>query len=177
MKFFHAAGKAGPYFEGWYFRHLSPGGEALAVIPAFHTGADGRAAASIQVIAREGTWSADFSGTALQVSEGLFQVWLDGNLFNRKGIWLDIHAPGLRLSGELRYGPFTPLKSDIMGPFRFVPHMECSHGVISMGHQIEGSLMLNGKSLDFTGGTGYIETDRGRSFPDAYLWTDRKSVV
>jgi len=25
--------------------------------------------------------------------------------------------------------------------------------------------------LDFSGGYGYIETDRGRSFPDKYLWT------
>lgn len=49
--------------------------------------------------------------------------------------------------------------------------MECSHGVISMGHRLEGSLNLNGKVLDFSGGIGYAETDRGRSFPDAYLWT------
>lgn len=66
---------------------------------------------------------------------------------------------------------FTPLRSDIMGPFRFLPGMECSHGVISMGHSLEGKLDLNGKRIDFSGGTGYVETDRGRSFPSAYLWT------
>ena len=58
-----------------------------------------------------------------------------------------------------------------MGPFRFLPGMECSHGVISMGHALEGTLTLNGAVLDFAGGTGYVETDRGRSFPSAYLWT------
>lgn len=58
-----------------------------------------------------------------------------------------------------------------MGPFRFLPGMECSHGVISMGHALEGSLRLNGQALNFSGGRGYIETDRGRSFPSAYLWT------
>ena len=58
-----------------------------------------------------------------------------------------------------------------MGPFRFLPGMECRHGVISMGHTLEGTLTLNGAAMDFTGGTGYVETDRGRSFPSAYLWT------
>ena len=61
---------------------------------------------------------------------------------------------GLSLHGALQCGPFTPLKSDIMGPFRFLPGMECSHGVISMGHTLEGTLTLNGAVLDFAGGTG-----------------------
>lgn len=171
MRFFHGAGKTGPYFEGWYFRHLSQDGEALALIPAFHIDEAGRASASLQVIAPEGTWTVDFPGEALQASEGVFQIWLDGNLFNRKGMWLDLKAPGLDLRGEVRYGPFTRLKSDIMGPFRLVPGLECSHGVISMGHRLEGTLILNGRTIDCSGGTGYIETDRGRSFPSAYLWT------
>lgn len=79
-------------------------------------------------------------------------------------------APGLRLRGAVGFGAFTRLVSDIMGPFRFLPGMECSHGVISMTHALEGALSINGRTLDFTGGTGYIETDRGRSFPRAYLW-------
>lgn len=71
----------------------------------------------------------------------------------------------------LRYGPFTVLQSDIMGPFRFFSEMQCAHGVISMRHSLNGALELNGEALDFSDGTGYIETDRGRSFPSKYLWT------
>lgn len=33
-----------------------------------------------------------------------------------------------------------------------------------------GSVKLNEKTLCFTGGTGYIESDRGRSFPESYIW-------
>ena len=55
-----------------------------------------------------------------------------------------------------------------MGPFRFIAGMECSHGVISMMHSLEGTIEINGEIVDFSGGTGYIETDRGRSFPSAY---------
>ena len=58
-----------------------------------------------------------------------------------------------------------------MGPFRFFAGMQCSHGVISIGHSLQGTLILNGQQLDFSDGTGYIETDRGRSFPTTYLWT------
>ena len=36
---------------------------------------------------------------------------------------------------------------------------------------MDGALNLNGEILNFSDGTGYIETDRGRSFPSSYLWT------
>ena len=47
--------------------------------------------------------------------------------------------------------------------------LQCSNGVISMGHSLKGTLELNGRSLDFSNEIGYIETDQGRSFPSAYL--------
>jgi hypothetical protein len=48
--------------------------------------------------------------------------------------------------------------------------MECNHGIVSMDHSIEGSLVINGEETDFTGGRGYIEKDWGHSFPSAYIW-------
>lgn len=170
-KFFHGAGRRGPYFEGWYLKHQAADGGVLALIPALHIDRRGRRSASLQVITDRESWWVEYPDGALQASEGVFQIWLDGNLFNRKGIWVDLEAGGLSLHGALRYGPFTPLGSDIMGPFRYLPGMECRHGVVSMGHALEGTLTLNGRALDFTGGTGYVESDRGRSFPGAYLWT------
>ena len=43
--------------------------------------------------------------------------------------------------------------------------------MFSMRHGVSGSLQLNGRLLDFNGGTGYTEGDRGNSFPKRYLWT------
>lgn len=171
MKFFHGAGRHGPYFEGWYLKHQAPNGGAVSVIPAYHIDAAGRRSASLQVVTQDGSWSLPYPGNALQAGTDFFQIWLGGNLFNTKGLWLDLSAAGLEVHGELRYGPFTPLKRDIMGPFRFVPGMQCSHSILSMGHRLEGILTVNGKTIDFTGGTGYIEADRGKSFPSSYLWT------
>ncbi len=57
-----------------------------------------------------------------------------------------------------------------MGPYSFVPFMECYHGILSMNHRIDGQLTVNGETIDFTNGRGYIEKDWGHSFPSAYTW-------
>ena len=169
MNFFRGTRETGPYFEGWYFKHQNRQGQILALIPAFHTDREGRRTASLQVISGDRSWWLEYPEA--QVSRRPFQVQIGRCCFGSRGMELRIRREGLSLQGALQYGPFTPLRSDIMGPFRFFAGMQCSHGVISMGHSLSGTLELNGERLDFTGGTGYIETDRGRSFPSRYLWT------
>ncbi|MCA5964668.1 hypothetical protein LC724_36470 [Blautia sp. RD014234] len=51
-----------------------------------------------------------------------------------------------------------------------------------MHHSLRGGLTVNGRKISMTGGRGYIETDKGRSFPKSYLWTqcgygERSSVM
>jgi len=58
----------------------------------------------------------------------------------------------------------------IMGPYSFVPFMECYHGILSMDHAIDGQLTIHNEIIDFTGGKGYMEKDWGHSFPSAYIW-------
>lgn len=171
MRFFHGGKQRGPYFEGWYLKHQSGEGKSLALIPAFHADPGGRRSASLQVLAENGSWWLEYPEAAFQAEERRFQVRLGESWFSSRGVKVDVRQDGLTLQGELGYGPFTPVRKDIMGPFRFFAGMQCAHGILSMGHSLEGSLVLNGERLDFTGGTGYVETDRGRSFPSAYLWT------
>ena len=170
-KYYHGAGRRGPYFEGWYLKHQTREGAALALIPAYHVDGEGRRSASLQVLAEGRSWWLEYPGAAFHASEQVLHVQVGQSLFTEQETRLHVEREGISLHGTVRYGPFTPLQSDIMGPFRFLPAMECAHGVLSMGHPLAGSLTLNGKLLDFSGGTGYIETDRGRSFPSAYLWT------
>ena len=171
MGFFHGTNRTGPYFEGWYFKHQNPQGQTLALIPAFHIDREGRRTASLQVISKDQAWWLEYSETQLKVSQRLFQVQIGQSSFGHQGINLHIQQDNLSLCGSLHYGPFTALRSDIMGPFRFFAGMQCAHGVISMGYSLSGTLELNGEHLDFFDGIGYIETDRGRSFPTKYLWT------
>ena len=171
MGFFRGRTKTGPYFEGWYFKHQNPQGQTLALIPAFHIDREGHCTASLQVISKNQTWWLEYPEAQLQVSRQPFQVQIGASSFGGQGIDLHIQQDNLSLCGSLHYGPFTALRSDIMGPFRFFAGMQCAHGVVSMGHSLSGALELNGKRLDFSDGIGYTETDRGRSFPSKYLWT------
>ncbi len=171
MGFFHSTNGTGPYVVGWSLKHQTLRGQTLALIPAFHIDSGGRRTASLQVISNDRSWWLEYPEEQLQASRQPFQVQIGQSSFGSQGIGLHIRQDGLSLCGTLRYGPFTVLRSDIMGPFRFFAGMQCSHGVISMGHSLRGTLELNGERLDFSDGIGYIEADRGRSFPSAYLWT------
>ena len=95
----------------------------------------------------------------------LFRSGAQGFCFGEEGVAAEL--PGVQ--GALRYGPLSPLRTDIMGPFRFLP-MQCSHSVYSMAHTLAGGFTVDGRFIDLTGGTGYIEGDRGSAFPRDYLW-------
>jgi tocopherol cyclase len=86
---------------------------------------------------------------------------------------MNVNLPGIK--GELKFENLTPWPASlgapgVMGWYSFVPFMECYHGVVSMNHDLVGTLEINGVEVDFTGGKGYIEKDWGKSFPDAWIW-------
>ncbi|MGI6561471.1 MAG: tocopherol cyclase family protein [Clostridia bacterium] len=142
-------------FEGWYFKHQSKD-KTVAFIPGF-----ARCGSFVQVITDNGSYHFDVK--KLNIYKG--GIVADKCIFSTKGSYIDL--PGIK--GEIRYGPLTPLRSDIMGPFRFFP-MECRHGVISMMHSLCGTLCMEGEKVSFDGGTGYMESDSGTSFPSSYRW-------
>ena len=49
--------------------------------------------------------------------------------------------------------------------------MQCRHSVFSMRHSVDGKISINGTSFEFKDAIGYIEGDRGYSFPREYVWT------
>ena len=57
-----------------------------------------------------------------------------------------------------------------MGPFGFLPFMECYHGVVHISHGLSGRLIIDGEPQDFSYGKGYIEKDWGTSFPQSWIW-------
>lgn len=149
------------HFEGLYYKHHK-NDRSLAVIPG--RSGDG---AFIQIITDNGSYMAEY--TLNDYTKRGKSIMIGGSEFFSDGIKLSINRDGLSLSGSLKYSGLSPLRYDIMGPFRFLP-MECRHMVASMRHKVTGVLTLNGEELDFNGGTGYIEGDSGRSFPDSYTW-------
>ncbi len=152
-------------FEGWYFKHQSAGG-TLAIIPGRSANA-----AFIQVIIAHGANSASYNVPydLAQYEREPGCVRIGGSSFSLKRMRLDIRGRGIEVAGEVTYHRRTPPRSDIMGPFRFLP-MECRHGLLSLHHELSGVLSVNGRALDFSGGIGYIEKDSGRAFPRRYAW-------
>ena len=63
----------------------------------------------------------------------------------------------------------------IMGWYYKVPFMECYHGVVSLNHDLKGSLTLNNNHYDFDDGKGYIEKDWGKSMPSSWIWIQTNS--
>lgn len=138
-------------FCGWYFKCQSDT-ETLAVISASHG-----VGSSVQIITESGAWT--------------FTENLGSCLFSEEGFCFDLHSDDASASANVRFGGLSPLRYDIMGPFRYVPFMQCRHSVVSMRHRVDGTVSINGKNYDFDNALGYIEGDRGRSFPSKYAWT------
>lgn len=97
------------------------------------------------------------------------------SIFTEKKIFLDLQDQDRLFQGTLEIHPLTPIETSffapsIMGPFAYLPKMQCNHGVISMNHDIMGTIQMNDQSLKFNYGRGYIEKDWGTSFPEEYIW-------
>lgn len=152
------------YFEGWYFKHQREDN-----IICFIVGKSDECA-FIQVITNDFSKTFKYALDEYKVCLNAGQIRVGESLFTKDGCIIQIKKEDMIIRGRLSYGRLTPLKSDIMGIFRFVPGMECRHGIISMDHNVTGSIEIDGEKLELTGGKGYIEFDKGKSFPSWYIW-------
>ncbi|MCI8513854.1 MAG: hypothetical protein HFI93_04390 [Lachnospiraceae bacterium] len=155
------------FFYGWYLKCQSDT-QTLAVIPAVHRSRNERIC-SIQIITDTDARTVTFPADLFRRAEK--NIFIGENRFGEKGIHLAIDTPRLTVRGNLHFGSLFPLKYDIMGPFAFVPFMECRHSVWSMRHSVRGNVCINEKKYFFQNARGYWEGDRGRSFPKRYIWT------
>ncbi len=155
------------YFQGWYFKCCN-GDKTVAFIPAYHRSRN-TTSASLQIITDDNAYSIPFEG--LEYNDKTLFVKIGDCIFSEQGITLDFRSSQCKMEGQLRFRSLSPIAYDIMGPFTLVPFMQCRHGVYSMWHQIDGQITLNGQQFDFHNGVGYIEDDRGYSFPEQYIWT------
>jgi hypothetical protein len=162
------------YFEGWYFKLVNASGSrAMALIPGIAMDAKGVQHAFVQVLdgTHKKTVYHKFKAGEFIPASNRFEVAVGKNRFSDQELQVALD----QCVGKIRFKQLVPwpkpfYSPGIMGPFAYVPRMECYHGIVSMDHALEGSLELNGEQIDFTGGRGYIEKDWGHSFPSAYIW-------
>lgn len=171
---YHGWGKEKRYFEGWYYKVISKDERhAYAFIPGIAMDETGAKQAFIQVLDGK-RLKADYHKYAADVflpTAGQFNTQVADSRFSRTEI--DLQLPDVK--GKLTFHDQVPWPSTwyspgIMGPFSFVPFMQCYHGILSMDHSISGALQIGTETVDFEGGRGYMEKDWGRSFPSGYIW-------
>ena len=174
---FHGDGAKGPFFEGWYVKLVSADQrERWAFIPGIFIGSDGNAEAFVQVLNGATGESAylEFDPNTFHASAERFNVTVGPNTFNDTGVHLELDTA--HITGDVRFAtpmdpwPVTARHPGIMDWYAWVPFMECYHGIVSFGHRLDGSITVDGRTIDFTGGRGYLEKDWGQAFPAGYVW-------
>jgi len=169
MNYFHGENKKHTFFEGWYFKHTAES-ELLAFIPGINVDEHGEKQAFIQIITNEGSSNVKFNYNDFSVSPDRLFVKIGENEFSDKGIKVNIKNESISCNGQIQYSDLSVPKYNIMGPFRFVPFLECNHEVLSMYHKVNGSVVIDDRKIDLNHGLGYIEKDWGSSFPEKYTW-------
>jgi tocopherol cyclase len=163
------------YFEGWYFKqvHLEQD-KTISFIFGISTGKHDPHS-FVQVIQSNPLSTAYFKFPLEAFKVDGQGFILDKNRFGLNELEIHLHQEGLIIDGILYYSDHQILVNkimmpNIMGPFAYIPDLECNHGVISMNHHVNGTLNINHHLYTFKQERGYIEKDWGRSFPKRYIW-------
>jgi hypothetical protein len=176
---YHGHGKHGSFFEGWYFKFVDAAEQHIhAIIPGVFLGQDRSTShAFVQVLDGSSGRSTyhRYPLDQFAASDREFDLHVGSNHFRLDALSIDLAAPDRSLRGELKFDsiipwPVTLTSPGIMGPYAFAPFMECYHGVLGLDHAVRGSLAMDGATVNFDGGRGYIEKDWGRAFPQAWIW-------
>jgi hypothetical protein len=163
------------YFEGWYFKNTN-GKETISFIPGININ-ENEKKAFIQVITNYTSYFISYPIEEFRFNVNPFYLQIRKNIFSPNQMQIDIQdsKQDLSISGKIKYSHHTTIHTNvvnpnIMGPFSYLPFMECNHAILSMQNSIQGEIKLNEKKMKFNQGIGYMEKDWGTSFPKSYIW-------
>ncbi|MDW7652423.1 MAG: tocopherol cyclase family protein, partial [Bacillota bacterium] len=176
---YHGHNKTHRFFEGWYFKLVDPSRRfVIAVIPGIFMGdTPAETHSFVQVInGTDISYNYElFPATSFRADKKRFALQVGDNAFSGNRMKLRIDSPGLQLAGDLRLSgnirwPDSLLQPGSMGYYNFLTFMQCYSQVCAMHADLNGSMVINGEHVDFTGGSCYIEKNWGRDFPYAWVW-------
>lgn len=176
LEIYQGAYKKNNYFEGWYYKIIDRDKkQALAIIPGISM-KEGDAHAFIQLLDHQNhSYYFRYNVNEFWYNDKSFEIIIGQSYFSGNKMVLDITDAKMRITGVLEFDhiirlPKTLYRPGIMGPFSYLPFMECYHGIINIHHNIRGELHISNKTVNFTKGFGYIEKDWGSSFPKSWIW-------
>lgn len=163
------------YFEGWYFK-ITNKNNSISFIPGISINKKEKHS-FIQIITNNTSYYIKYNIKEFKYSHTPFYIKIAESYFSKEYINIDIEANDqkLKLKGNLKFSNnininTNILNPNIMGPFSYIPFMECNHAILSMKNNINGTININSEKLIFNNSTGYIEKDWGTSFPSSYIW-------
>ena len=163
------------YFEGWYFKNTT-NKDSIAFIPGININ-DVQRNAFVQIITNCSSYYITYDINEFKYNIEPFEIQIGKNYFSKERIHVDIedNKQKVKVYGDIKYSNCknintSILNPNIMGPFAYVPFMECNHAILSMKNEINGLLNFNDTKISFNNDIGYIEKDWGYSFPKSYIW-------
>lgn len=166
------------YFVGWYFKNTNDK-NSIAFIPGISINKNDKKA-FIQVITDNLSYYVNYDINDFKCGSSPFYIKIGDNFFSKNTIHIDIRDDfqKLRIFGDIEYSNSKNINTNffnlnIMGPFSYIPFMECNHAIINMRNNVNGLININNDGVIFKNGLGYIEKDWGCSFPKSYIWCER----
>lgn len=161
-----------PFFEGFYFK-VTTDDIALAIVVGFSLEKN-NSTAFIQCYNTK-TFKMDY--LEYEYKDFYFDllsetVYIKDSYFGEDEVYLFDD----RLDYTIHYHMTNCLKLDsniysptIMGPFYYLPFMQCNHAIITLKSSVSGTMKFNEEIVNIEG-IGYVEKDWGNSFPSEYIW-------
>ncbi|MCK5129385.1 MAG: hypothetical protein KAQ68_06020 [Clostridiales bacterium] len=174
---FHGIESQRPYFEGWYFK-LSSKELTIAFICGMSCSKKAEDDHSfMQIITGNPhkSYYVPFAYDAFKADKEKFEVYIGDNFLSMDRLEMHIDHEDIKIDVDLRYSEHLPIETNslspgIMGPFSYIPNMQCNHGVLSLKNTVAGNIILNDTTYDMNQAIGYIEKDRGEAFPSSWIW-------
>lgn len=165
------------YFEGWYVKCTDPKSElSIALIPGVAHFSNDESFIQYNISFKNSQWSGKltYPREAFDTVGYPETVLLPNFVLSEKGVKASLDDGQNQIQLDLTFGLFCPIRQSlyaptIMGPLEYI-RMPCAHDVVSMDHKVTGRVFINGEKIGITDGRGYIEKDRGHSFPSRYVW-------
>lgn len=181
---YHGKNKKGSFFEGWYFKIVHPSEDyTYCFIPGIFISSNKEHTHSfIQIVkGHEADYKyIRFKKEEFEAGTDEFHVSIGKNLFSINEMSLNIDEHGESISGKISFKniirwPDSIINPGSMGFYNYLKFMQCYSQVCAVDGYIEGSLNIDGRDIDFTGGKVYIEKNWGEEFPYSYIWMQGNS--
>ena len=176
-EWYHGHTHSAPFFESWTYKLVTANQDAVyAIIPGVFMNVGGsNNHAYVQVLDGISGESTYFRMGSFEAEPNGFDLRMDQCSFSADALSLHIDNDFGTAQGELSFGSLRPWPTTLfspgaMGKTGWLPNMKYRHSVLSFDHVIDGELTLNGKTVDFSGGRGYLKNEWGVTYPKASVW-------